>query len=286
MISAELKNASYTYSSGTPFEAAAVKNVSVAFEKGAITGVIGHTGSGKSTVAQLINGLLPVSSGEVFVCGKNIWEDKKNIRGVRFKAGLVFQYPEYQLFDETVYKDVAFGPKNMGLDDAEIDARVREAVRAVGLGEEVLNKSPFDLSGGQKRRAAIAGVLAMRPEILILDEPAAGLDPRGREEIMKHLAEYRDTTGASVIMISHSMEDIALYCDNILVMNGGEVFLYGTAREVFSHAEELMGVGLSVPQATKVLIELKKLGFDVPCSAFTVGDAEKEILDIGGGADA
>lgn len=286
MISAELRNASYTYSSGTPFESAAVKNVSATFEKGTITGVIGHTGSGKSTVAQLINGLLPVTSGEVFVCGKNIWEDKKNIRGVRFKAGLVFQYPEYQLFDETVYKDVAFGPKNMGLDDAEIDARVREAIRAVGLDDDVLDKSPFDLSGGQKRRAAIAGVLAMRPEILILDEPAAGLDPRGREEIMRHLAEYRDTTGASVIMISHSMEDIALYCDNILVMNKGEVFLYGTAAEVFSHAEELMSVGLSVPQATKVLIELKKLGFDVKCSAFTTEDAEREILSIGGGADA
>lgn len=283
MNAAELKNVSYTYSRGTPFEAAAVINVSAVFREGRITGIIGHTGSGKSTIAQLINGLLPISSGEVFVCGKNIWADPKKIRGVRFTAGLVFQYPEYQLFDETVYKDVAFGPTNMGLSKEETDLRVREAVREVGLGDEVLDKSPFDLSGGQRRRAAIAGVLAMRPKILILDEPAAGLDPRGRDEILRRISDYRDEAGASVIMISHSMEDIAEYCEDIIVMNRSEVFLAGSAEEIFSHAEELMSVGLSVPQATKVLIELKKLGYDVNTSAFTVGAAEKEILRLIGG---
>lgn len=283
MNAAELKNVSYTYSRGTPFEAAAVKDVSAVFEKGKITGIIGHTGSGKSTVAQLINGLLPLSSGQVFVCGKDIWAEPKKIREVRFLAGLVFQYPEYQLFDETVYKDVAFGPGNMGLSKEETDIRVREAVKMVGLDEDVLDKSPFDLSGGQKRRAAIAGVLAMRPQVLILDEPAAGLDPRGRDEILHRLSEYRDATGASVIMISHSMEDIAEYCDNILVMNKSEAFLFGSAAEVFSHSEELMSVGLSVPQATKVLIELKKLGYDINTSAFTVEDAKREILRLSGG---
>lgn len=283
MNAAELKNVSYTYSRGTPFEAAAVTNVSAAFEAGKVTGIIGHTGSGKSTIAQLINGLLPVSSGEVLVCGKNIWKEPKKIRNVRFNAGLVFQYPEYQLFDETVYKDVSFGPRNMGLSEAETDFRVREAVREVGLDESMLQKSPFDLSGGQRRRAAIAGVMAMRPQILILDEPAAGLDPRGRDEILGRLTSYRDETGASVIMISHSMEDIAEYCDNIIVMNKSEVFLSGSTEEVFSHSEELMSVGLSVPQATKVLIELKKLGYNVSTSAFTVGTAEKEILRLIGG---
>ena len=205
MISAELKNVFYTYSKGTPFESAAVSDVSAVFESNMITGIIGHTGSGKSTVAQLINGLLPVSSGEVFVCGKNIWAEPKKMREVRFKAGLVFQYPEYQLFDETVYKDISFGPKNMGLSEKETDERVREAAFDVGLDESLLEKSPFELSGGQKRRAAIAGVLAMRPQVLILDEPAAGLDPKGRREILGKIAGYKERTGAAVIMIIHSM---------------------------------------------------------------------------------
>ena len=283
MNSAELKNVSYVYSRGTPFEKKAVKNVSVSFEKGKITGIIGHTGSGKSTLAQLINGLLEVSEGEVYVDGKDIWQDKKNIKNVRFKVGLVFQYPEYQLFEETVYKDIAFGPKNMGLGEEEIDIRVKEAAKEVGLDETLLDKSPFDLSGGQKRRAAIAGVIAMRPEMLILDEPAAGLDPRGRESIMNMLSAYCSESGASVVMISHSMEDIARYCDDILVMNKGEVYFFGSTADVFAFSEQLSLIGLAVPQVTMVLMELKKLGFDVSTSAYTVDDAEKEIERLLGG---
>ena len=283
MTAAELRNVFYTYSKGTPFELAAVTDVSAVFESGMITGIIGHTGSGKSTVAQLINGLLPVSSGEVFVCGKNIWEEPKKMRQVRFTAGLVFQYPEYQLFDETIYKDISFGPKNMGLSEKEIDERVRDAARDVGLDEALLEKSPFELSGGQKRRAAIAGVLAMRPKVLILDEPAAGLDPRGRREILGNIAAYRDKTGAAIIMISHSMEDIAEYCDKIVVMSDSKVLLSGTPEEVFSHSDELMKTGLTVPQVTKVLCELKTMGYDVDTSAYTVDKAEKEILRLFGG---
>lgn len=285
MTSAELKNVSYVYSRGTPFEKKAVKNVSVAFEKGKITGIIGHTGSGKSTLAQLINGLLEISEGEVFVGGQNIWENKKNIRSVRFKVGLVFQYPEYQLFEETVYKDIAFGPKNMGLDEGEIDKRVKTAAKEVGLDEALFDKSPFELSGGQKRRAAIAGVIAMQPEILILDEPAAGLDPRGRESIMKMLSSYCAESGASVVMISHSMEDIAQYCDDILVMNKGEVFFFGTTSEAFAMSGRLSLIGLAVPQVTRVLIELNKLGFDVSTSIYTVDDAVKEIEKLFGGGE-
>lgn len=283
MTAAELRNVFYTYSKGTPFESAAVTDVSAVFESGMITGIIGHTGSGKSTVAQLINGLLPVSSGKVFVCGKNIWEDPKKMRQVRFTAGLVFQYPEYQLFDETIYKDISFGPKNMGLSEKEIDERVRDAARDVGLDEALLEKSPFELSGGQKRRAAIAGVLAMRPKVLILDEPAAGLDPRGRREILGNIAAYRDKTGAAIIMISHSMEDIAEYCDKIVVMSDSKVLLSGTPEEVFSQSDELMKTGLTVPQVTKVLCELKTMGYDVDTSAYTVDKAEKEILRLFGG---
>ena len=283
MTAAELRNVFYTYSKGTPFESAAVTDVSAVFESGMITGIIGHTGSGKSTVAQLINGLLPVSSGEVFVCGKNIWEEPKKMRQVRFTAGLVFQYPEYQLFDETIYKDISFGPKNMGLSEKEIDERVRDAARDVGLDEALLEKSPFELSGGQKRRAAIAGVLAMRPKVLILDEPAAGLDPRGRREILGNIAAYRDKTGAAIIMISHSMEDIAEYCDKIVVMSDSKVLLSGTPEEVFSHSDELMKTGLTVPQVTKVLCELKTMGYDIDTSAYTVDKAEKEILRLFGG---
>lgn len=283
MTAAELKNVFYTYSKGTPFESAAVTDVSAVFESGMITGIIGHTGSGKSTVAQLINGLLPVSSGEVFVCGKNIWEEPKKMRQVRFTAGLVFQYPEYQLFDETVYKDISFGPKNMGLSEKEIDERVRDAAHDVGLDDALLEKSPFELSGGQKRRAAIAGVLAMRPKVLILDEPAAGLDPRGRREVLGNITAYRDKTGAAIIMISHSMEDIAEYCDKIVVMSDSKVLLSGTPEEVFSHSDELMKTGLTVPQVTKVLCELKAMGYDVDTSAYTVDKAEKEILRLFGG---
>lgn len=283
MIDAEMRNVSYTYSRGTPFEAVAVNNVTVSFEKGKITGVIGHTGSGKSTISQLLGGLLPATEGEVIICGENISRDRKHARGTNFKVGVVFQYPEYQLFDETVYKDIAFGPANMGLSEEETGRRVADAAMHVGLDKSLLSKSPFELSGGEKRRAAIAGVLAICPEILILDEPAAGLDPRGREEILRQIVNYRDKTGACIIMISHSMEDIAEYCDNILVMNKSRVFMYGTVGEVFSRAEELSEIGLGVPQVTKVLAELKKLGYDVNTSAFTVEDAVREIIRAGGG---
>ena len=239
MNAAELRGVSYIYSENTPFRKVAVNDIDITFEEKIITGIIGHTGSGKSTVSQLLNGLLKPTSGTVSVEGKNIWEEPKKIRQVRFTVGLVFQYPEYQLFEETVYKDIAFGPKNMGLDESEIDRRVRTAAELVGLTPDFFEKSPFDLSGGQKRRVAIAGVMAMSPKILILDEPAAGLDPRGRDEILSRIVEYRKKTDSTVIMISHSMEDMAAYCDKILVMNEAKPFLYGTPAEIFGQAEVL-----------------------------------------------
>lgn len=283
---AKLCGVSYIYSEKTPFMKVAVDNVDITFEKGMITGIIGHTGSGKSTVAQMINGLLKPSLGNVFVCGRDIWEKPKEIRNVRFEAGLVFQYPEYQLFEETVKKDIAFGPANMGLSQEEIDARVYEAMDFVGLDRSYAEKSPFDLSGGQKRRVAIAGIIAMRPKILILDEPAAGLDPRGRDEILSRVCEYRNKYDASVVMISHSMEDMARYCDRILVMSGGKVFMYGTCDEIFSEAEKLESVGLSVPQVTKFMSELKKRGFDVNTSIYTVEKAEAELKRLLSGGEA
>ena len=283
MNAAELRGVSYVYSENTPFCKVAVNNIDIAFEEKVVTGIIGHTGSGKSTVSQLLNGLLKPTSGTVLVDGKDIWENPKKIRDVRFSVGLVFQYPEYQLFEETVYKDIAFGPKNMGLDEKEIDARVRSAAALVGLKEEQFEKSPFDLSGGQKRRVAIAGVMAMQPKILILDEPAAGLDPRGRDEILTKITEYREKTDSTVIMISHSMEDMARYCSKILVMNDSKPFMYGTPREVFSHAEELENVGLSVPQVTKMMIELRRRGYDVRTDIYTVEDAKAEIKRLVGG---
>lgn len=255
----------------------AVDNVDAAFEEGMITGIIGHTGSGKSTIAQMINGLLRPSAGNVIVGGRDIWEKPKEIRNVRFEAGLVFQYPEYQLFEETVKKDIAFGPSNMGLSAEETETRVYEAMDFVGLDRSFAEKSPFDLSGGQKRRVAIAGIIAMRPRILILDEPAAGLDPRGRDEILSRICEYRGKYGASVVMISHSMEDMARYCDRILVMNGGKVFMCGTCEEIFSEAERLESVGLAVPQITKLMLELKRRGFDVNTAVYTVDSAEAEV---------
>ena len=285
MNAAELKGVSYVYSKNTPFMKVAVDNIDITFEKNMITGLIGHTGSGKSTVAQMLNGLLRPSDGDVVIHGRSMWEDPKKIKEFRYITGLVFQYPEYQLFEETVYKDIAFGPKNMGLDEKEIDARVRNAAALVGLKEEQFEKSPFDLSGGQKRRVAIAGVMAMQPKILILDEPAAGLDPRGRDEILTKITEYREKTDSTVIMISHSMEDMARYCSKILVMNDSKPFMYGTPREVFSHAEELENVGLSVPQVTKMMIELHRRGYDGRPDIYTVEDAKAEIKRlVGGGA--
>lgn len=287
MNAAELKNVSFIYSKDTPFEKVAARDVSACFEKGKTTGIIGHTGSGKSTVAQMINGLLKPSSGEVSVMGKNIWDEPKKIKSVRFTVGLVFQYPEYQLFEETVREDIAFGPKNMKLDKTEIEIRVKEAASFVGIPEDMLDASPFDLSGGQKRRVAIAGVIAMRPEVLILDEPAAGLDPRGRDEILSRISEYRERTGSTVIMISHSMEDMARYCDKILVMNGGSPYLYGTPAEIFSDAHRIEAVGLGVPRVTKLMHKLAEMGYDVDTSVYTVDGAEAEILRlIGGDGDA
>lgn len=283
MNAVELKNVTFTYSKNTPFEKTAVSDVSVSFEEGKTTGIIGHTGCGKSTLAQMINGLLRPTSGDVFVMGKNIWDEPKKIKDVRFTVGLVFQYPEYQLFEETVRKDIAFGPKNMKLDKTEIEIRVKEAADFVGIPYEMLDASPFDLSGGQKRRVAIAGVIAMRPKVLILDEPAAGLDPRGRDEILSRISDYKERTGSTVIMISHSMEDMARYCDSILVLSGGKKYLYGTPAEIFSDAERIEAVGLGVPRVTKLMRKLNEMGYAVDTSVYTLDGAEAEILRLLGG---
>lgn len=280
---AKLCGVSYIYSEKTPFEKVAVDGVDVTLEEGMVTGLIGHTGSGKSTVAQMLNGLLRPTSGEVYVLGRNIWENPKDIRRVRFEAGLVFQYPEYQLFEETVARDIAFGPRNMGLPEEEVPSRVAEAMAFVGLDPSLSEKSPFDLSGGQKRRVALAGVMAMQPKILILDEPAAGLDPRGRDEILSGVVRYKERTGATVVMISHSMEDMARYCDRILVMNDGKPYLYGTPEVVFSEAERLEKVGLSVPQITCLMAELRRRGYPVSASVYTVEAALTEIRKLTGG---
>ena len=280
MNAAELRGVSYVYSKNTPFCKVAVNQIDIAFEEKIVTGIIGHTGSGKSTVSQLLNGLLKPSDGTVLVEDTDIWKDPKKIRNVRFAVGLVFQYPEYQIFEETVYKDIAFGPKNMGLSEEEIDERVRMAASLVGLSEDMFDKSPFDLSGGQKRRVAIAGVMAMRPKILILDEPAAGLDPRGRDEILSRIVEYRKSTDSTVIMISHSMEDMAVYCEKILVMSDSKPFMYGTPAEVFGKSAELESVGLAVPQVTKLMTELKSRGYNVRTDIYTVAQAKEEIARL------
>ncbi|MGN0620475.1 MAG: energy-coupling factor transporter ATPase [Porcipelethomonas sp.] len=269
----------YVYSQGTPFEKTAVDNVSLEIEKGEFVGVIGHTGSGKSTLIQHFNGLLKPTSGKIFLDGEDIWADKSRIKQVRFRVGLVFQYPEYQIFEDTVYKDIAFGPKNMGLSENEIDGRVRRTAAAVGLDEEVLKKSPFELSGGQKRRVAIAGVMAMEPEVLILDEPTAGLDPRGRDSVLEQISAYHKNMGCTVMIVSHSMEDVARYASKILVMNNAGVYCYGTTKEVFSRSEELTAMGLSVPQITRVFDKLKRLGADVDEEVYTVSYAKQLILD-------
>lgn len=246
------ENLTYTYSQGTPFEKTAVKDVNIEIEEGELVGIIGHTGSGKSTLIQHLNGLIKPTSGKIFIDGVDIHDKNIKLRDVRFKVGLVFQYPEYQIFEETVYKDIAFGPTNMGLDEGEIDKRVRETAKLVGIDDSLLNKSPFELSGGQKRRVAIAGVMAMRPKVLILDEPTAGLDPRGREMILGQIKHYHEETGSTVLLVSHSMEDVARFAQKILVMNKGEVFCYDTPPAVFARADEIAAIGLSVPQITKV----------------------------------
>ena len=259
----QIKNLTHTYSAGTPFEHIALDDVSFSVERGEFIGIIGHTGSGKSTLMQHMNGLLKPTSGSVCLDGVDIWQDKKTTRQARFRVGLVFQYPEYQLFEETVYKDIAFGPKNMGLKPDEIDRRVREAASFVNLTEEQLQVSPFDLSGGQKRRVAIAGVIAMEPEILILDEPTAGLDPVGREEILENIRSYRRAKNATIMMVSHSMNDVARLTDRLLVMNGSRLAMDGTPDQVFTRAQELLDMGLDIPEVTRVFLRLKEMGLPV-----------------------
>ena len=278
----EVKNINYIYSIGTPFEHKALDNVSFSLERGEFVGIIGHTGSGKSTLMQHLNGLLKPTSGEVLLDGKDIWSDKTLTRQARFRVGLVFQYPEYQLFEETVYKDIAFGPKNMGLKADEIDRRVREAAGFVGLTEEQLQVSPFDLSGGQKRRVAIAGVIAMEPEVLILDEPTAGLDPCGRAEILGNIEAYRRAKNATIMMVSHSMEDVARLTDRLLVMSGSKLAMDGTPDQVFARAEELLEMGLDIPEITQVFLGLKRKGLNVE-PVYTMEQAVKALTALRGG---
>ena len=279
----QVQNLNYIYSVGTPFQHQALEDVSFSVNRGEFIGIIGHTGSGKSTLMQQLNGLLKPTSGKILLDGNDIWSDKKLTRQARFRVGLVFQYPEYQLFEETVYKDIAFGPKNMGLSAQEIDRRVREAAAIVGLTQAQLDVSPFDLSGGQKRRVAIAGVIAMEPEILILDEPTAGLDPQGREEILKNIEDYRKSHNATVMMVSHSMDDVARLTDRLLVLNGSHLAMDGTPDEVFARADELIAMGLNIPQITRVFLELRKLGLDVP-PVYTMQQAIDVLKKIRGGA--
>ena len=272
----EIKNLNHIYSAGTPFEHIALKDVSFSVEPGEFVGVIGHTGSGKSTLMQHLNGLLKPTSGQVILDGKDIWSDKKLTRQSRFRVGLVFQYPEYQLFEETVYKDIAFGPKNMGLSADEIDRRVREAAGFVGLTEEQLEASPFDLSGGQKRRVAIAGVIAMEPEVLILDEPTAGLDPEGKEDVLRNIDDYRKAKNATIMMVSHSMNDVARMANRLLVMYNAHLALDGTPQDVFNHAQELLDMGLDIPEVTRVFLKLQQLGLPVN-QVYTIDQAVAEL---------
>lgn len=268
----------YTYAPGTPFKHTAVNNISFSVEKGEITGIIGHTGSGKSTLLQLLNGLLKPTGGKVYFEDKDIWEDPKNIGSYRYKIGLVFQYPEYQLFEETVKEDIAYGPKNMKLSAEEIEKRVNEAIEIVGLKEHLLDKSPFDLSGGEKRRAAIAGILSMKPEIIIFDEPTAGLDPVGRETVFEAIKKYRHDNNATVIIVSHSMEDMASICDKIIVLNDGNVVMHDNVANVFKNAKKLKEIGLNVPLVTDVFLTLKDMGVDISTEFFTVDSAAEYLI--------
>ena len=275
----ELREVSYLYGRGTPFERVALNNVSLTFERGKITGLIGKTGSGKSTLVSMLNGLLRPSSGTVFLDGKDIWEKPREIGKIRYRVGLVMQYPEYQLFDETVKRDIGFAPRNLGLSAEEIEKRVNTAVEYTGISEELLEKSPFELSGGEKRRVAIAGVLAMEPDVLILDEPAAGLDPRGRREILGGLHRLVSERGTTVILVSHSMEDMALYCDNVAVMYNSELFVSGTVSEIFSDTERLESVGLDTPAVSKIARGLIAKGVDLRGELYTVEGVKAAILD-------
>ncbi|MBQ7872994.1 MAG: energy-coupling factor transporter ATPase [Clostridia bacterium] len=284
MAKIKLENVSFLYGEGTSYCKEALKNVNVEINESSITGLIGHTGSGKSTMLQLLNGLATPAEGKVYLDGVDIWAKPKEIGKIRYRVGLVMQYPEYQLFEETVEKDIAFGPKNMGLSESEIAERIREAIDFVGLSPDVLTKNPFDLSGGQKRRVAIAGVIAMRPEVLVLDEPAAGLDPQGRDVILSGIFKYREKTGATVIIVSHSMEDMARLCDDIIVLSHGEVVLNGTRDEVFAQSQMLEKIGLAVPQITLLMHELNARGIDVDNGIYTEEAAAAEIARIFGGA--
>lgn len=279
----EVKALTHTYSAGTPFEHKAIDNVDLEVMPGEFLGIIGHTGSGKSTLIQHLNGLLRPTDGQILLDGTDIWERPKEIRKVRFQVGLVFQYPEYQLFEETVYKDISFGPKNMGLEGEEIDCRVRRAAAFAGIDEEMLEKSPFELSGGQKRRVALAGVMAMRPEVLILDEPTAGLDPAGRENLMANIRDYRENTGSTILLVSHSMDEVAQNADRILVLKSAGILTQGTPKEVFARGEELLSAGLDVPQATRIAMALRRRGAAIDPAVYTVEDLSREILALRGG---
>ena len=270
----------YSYSTGTPFEVTAIEDINIEIEPGELVAVIGHTGSGKSTLIQHFNGLLKPQFGKVYVDGQDIWESKKTLRASRFAVGLCFQYPEYQLFEETVYKDIAFGPKNMKLSEEEIDRRVREAARFIGVTDDMLEKSPFDLSGGEKRRVAIAGVMAMEPKILILDEPTAGLDPRGLDVILDLIRNYREETGRTVMIVSHSMDDVAKIATKVLVINDRHVAMYGTVPEIYARSEELVAMGLDIPQVTKIFLGLKENGIPVRTDVFTVEQARAELRSL------
>lgn len=270
----------YQYSPGTPFAITALDDVNLEIEEGELVGVIGHTGSGKSTLIQHFNGLLKPTEGKIYVDGQDIWESKQTLHQSRFTVGLCFQYPEYQLFEETVYKDISFGPKNMKLSDEEVDERVRKAASYVGLTDDMLEKSPFDLSGGEKRRVAIAGVMAMEPKVLILDEPSAGLDPRGREQVLNLISNYREKTGCTVMIVSHSMDDVAQIATKVLVINDHKVDMYGTVDEVYAKAEHLLDIGLDVPQITKIFIGLKKQGYPVRTDIYTLEQGEQELLRL------
>ena len=281
----EAENLKYTYSRGTPFAKQALNGVGFSLERGELAAIIGHTGSGKSTLLQHLNGLLKPDEGDVRFDGKSIWESKASVRNARFNVGLCFQYPEYQLFESTVFKDIAFGPKNMGLSEDEINARVLEAAEHAGLKKSLLEKSPFDLSGGEKRRAAIAGVMAMKPEVLILDEPTAGLDPRGRAEICELIRDYNKTTGSTVVFVSHSMEDVASLAQHVFVMDHGTMPFSGSVSEIFSRADELSSMGLDVPEITRIFSTLRRHGYALPGDVFTPEDGARELLAFlkGGG---
>ncbi len=280
MKAIETRHLTHKYSVGTPFETTAVDDVSIIIEQGEFVGVIGHTGSGKSTFIQHLNGLLKQSSGDIFINERNIWDKNVNIKEIRFEAGLVFQYSEYQLFEETVYKDIAYGPKNMGLSEEQIDRQVRNAAHQMGLDDELLERSPFDLSGGQKRRVALAGVIAMEPKILILDEPAAGLDPAGRDKVLEEISGYHKNSGTTILLVSHSMEDIVKYANKVLVMNHGELFCYESTDKVFSMSKELQEIGLDIPQITKLSHRLAEKGIDIGGDVYTVERAKERLLKI------